>query len=393
MTAVAARVRQFLAAHPVSFRVLVAPGISQGTVDALASRLPDATFLPWSPGVLVAPGPMVSLVAPSDLRAPYRTELLALIVALRPGRPVLYGGAGDKGILLEAINHWEVHQVVASTESVDALVGPLRRAQEELREERGIEAAVEELEHETVHLESALHELQSVQRQLLHTERLSALGRLAGGLIRAMRQHLRALERFEEVARPHCMGGDLQVLVDYAFESIRSVGALLDDMTAYADGRVQDCAVTSEPLDAVVDHVLQFARFDRIGRKRTVERQLQSDAHVRIERHRVIQVLINLLRNAFQATEEGAPIAVRTFGEVGTAHVEVEDWGTGMPREVVQRIFEPFFSTKGDGGMGLGLAVSRAAIERQGGRITVHSEPGVGTRFRVSFPSEPPSTA
>ena len=72
--------------------------------------------------------------------------------------------------------------------------------------------------------------------------------------------------------------------------------------------------------------------------------------------------------------------------------LEIEDDGPGMPPEVAERVFEPFFTTRGgDGGVGLGLSVVYGIVERHGGNIRLHTEPGQGCRFELSFPAKPPS--
>jgi len=98
-------------------------------------------------------------------------------------------------------------------------------------------------------------------------------------------------------------------------------------------------------------------------------------------------VLLNLMRNAAQATRDGDAIIVRTLRDDDICFVEVEDFGTGMSEEVRTRIFSPFFTTKGQAGMGLGLRMSRAAVERQGGSLECTSQLGRGSRFRIRLPS------
>jgi len=109
---------------------------------------------------------------------------------------------------------------------------------------------------------------------------------------------------------------------------------------------------------------------------------------------RLAQVFLNLLVNAAQAIREGDvdrnTIRVRTWQEADSVLAEVQDTGCGMSAEVQQRIFEPFFTTKPAGiGTGLGLAISRGIVEEAGGRISVESAPGQGTRFVVRLPAAP----
>jgi signal transduction histidine kinase len=107
---------------------------------------------------------------------------------------------------------------------------------------------------------------------------------------------------------------------------------------------------------------------------------------------KINQVFLNVLMNAIQASSAGGLIQVRTRIVPGEAIlVEIEDHGCGIRREHLPHIFEPFFTTKPVGqGMGLGLSVSFGIVRDHGGAITVDSEPGRGSIFRVRLPLRPP---
>lgn len=101
------------------------------------------------------------------------------------------------------------------------------------------------------------------------------------------------------------------------------------------------------------------------------------------------EVLINFLFNAADAMPDGGTIELGAVAEFDAAVFWVSDSGRGMPPEIVSRIFEPFFTTKGDLGTGLGLSASQGIIARHGGRCTVLSAPGDGTRIEVRLPLFP----
>jgi signal transduction histidine kinase len=98
------------------------------------------------------------------------------------------------------------------------------------------------------------------------------------------------------------------------------------------------------------------------------------------------EVALNLIFNAVDAMPNGGVVKVGTRKDERHACLWVEDSGVGMSKEVLARIFEPFYSTKGDSGTGLGLSASHGIIENHGGSINVKSEPGKGTRFEIVLP-------
>jgi two-component system NtrC family sensor kinase len=102
------------------------------------------------------------------------------------------------------------------------------------------------------------------------------------------------------------------------------------------------------------------------------------------------QVFLNLVLNAIEAMPEGGTLTVRTAAQPSFAVVEVQDTGIGIPAEIRDRLFEPFFTNKAQG-TGLGLAISAHIVTQHGGQIEVDSEVGQGSTFRVVLPYRPAS--
>ena len=114
------------------------------------------------------------------------------------------------------------------------------------------------------------------------------------------------------------------------------------------------------------------------------------------DRSQLEQVVLNLLMNSVEAMPQGGKVFVRTRVDVpaGAVVIEIEDEGTGIPKEHLSRIFDPFFSTKEAGkGTGLGLTVVYGIVDAHGGTIDVRSTVGKGTTFTVRLPLRPPGAA
>jgi signal transduction histidine kinase len=340
-------------------------------------------------------GPAILVLCPADLRGPRRGTLLDLMHAALPGRPVLYGGTGDRDILLDAINNWRVSRIVPDEPRPELLLDGIRKAQAALELECGLEQAAAELRSETQSLEHALRVLRETEERTRKAERLATLGRITSSLIPVIGAHLDALQDFNALLVAGTEGPDprLDELLNYAFTGIRSLHAMLDEIRSYAESRPETYRLQIEDADAIVQFVVSFCRYDPLAGRRKLQADLQAHAKVRVDSFRLYQSLINLLRNAFQATPPGGEVVVRTSVAGDDVIIDVENTGEPIPSEVQARIFEPFFSTKGEGGMGLGLSTCRITIERHGGSISCFSEPGQPTRFRIRLPRVQPGDA
>lgn len=149
-----------------------------------------------------------------------------------------------------------------------------------------------------------------------------------------------------------------------------------------------------EPADVnqIVESVLKVSRKDLKNNRIRVVRSLAEDLpHPEVVPDRVKQVLLNLVLNARDAMPNGGELTVRTVYDRQEAEVliTIADEGAGIPDEVIDRLFDPFFSTKEEG-TGLGLFVSRNIIQEQGGRIDVRSTVGDGATFTVALPASAP---
>ncbi|MDQ3810875.1 MAG: response regulator, partial [Chloroflexota bacterium] len=204
------------------------------------------------------------------------------------------------------------------------------------------------------------------QTELLHPDELPPTAQQAIATIRqAALDGARIVRNLQGVARPRSeapsMAADLNETVRSAIELARPrlAGAALQ-------GR------------GIIDVTLDLASVD-------------TPARVAIDAAELREVLINLLFNASDAMPEGGRVEITTrpSRSPGSAEVVVRDTGQGMPESVRDRIFEPFFSTKGAKGSGLGLSVAYSIITRHGGAIGVESEPGKGTTFVLRLPYAP----
>lgn len=244
------------------------------------------------------------------------------------------------------------------------------------------------------HLEQLVQErtlrIQQLERHRRKIEKLAALGQLAAGVAHEINNPLAGLRNAFELIKadltpdhPHF---GLLELID---REIERVGAIIHQMYQLY-GRAPQRA-TEFDLTQAVREVVEL--LSRVARKRGVSLQCQKTAGlplVHLPEGEVKQVLYNLIQNAIQASPAGEAVQIRVAADGDEIAVMVEDRGSGIPDDVLPRIFDPFFSTKTDeahAGLGLGLSVSRSVIEALGGRIEVDSRPPRGSTFTAVFPT------
>ena len=140
-------------------------------------------------------------------------------------------------------------------------------------------------------------------------------------------------------------------------------------------------------MGALLDQAYETFRDEARRRSIDFERELRDRPVLVTDGDRVLQVVANLLSNAFRATPDGGRISLELAVRDGAVRVAIDDSGPGIPLEKRERVFRPFVSESGGGGTGLGLAIAKELAHALGGRIDLDSEVGVGTRFELVLPA------
>jgi signal transduction histidine kinase len=227
-------------------------------------------------------------------------------------------------------------------------------------------------------------ELARTQDQLIHKERLAALGELSAVVAHEVRNPLgvifNSLGSLRRLLRPE---GDARMLMDILGEEADRLNRIVGDLLDFA--RPATPQVRPEPLERVVDEAVAAALVQDAEGIELERRAVPGLPLVPIDAGQVRQAVVNVAVNAIQAMPRGGRLTITTRPDGAAAALEIADTGPGMPEEVRARIFEPFFTTKASG-TGLGLAVVKRIVEGHGGEISVESRPGAGTTFVLRFP-------
>jgi signal transduction histidine kinase len=267
--------------------------------------------------------------------------------------------------------------------------------------------------------------MHDAQEQLLRSEKMASIGQLAAGVaheinnpigyissnVGTLKKYVDDLfdliEAYESTIRPDSeksivsyinkvkqeididyLQQDLRDLIAESEEGIVRVKRIVQDLKDFS--HVEEVEWEEADLHQGIDSTLNIVR-NEIKYKAEIVKEYGEIPDVECIISQLNQVFMNLLVNASQAISEGSNgvICIRTYVEDGGVAIEIEDSGSGMPKEMLNKIFDPFFTTKPIGkGTGLGLSLSYAIINKHGGKISVTSEEGKGSLFKLWLPEK-----
>jgi len=264
------------------------------------------------------------------------------------------------------------------------------------RAEAELELTHEELVARNVELRAALADLKTTQQHVIQQERLRALGQMASGIAHDFNNALVPILGFCELLqiRPEILSNRPKALgyletIQTAAKDAANVVSRLREFYRADKGHTPFTPVN---LKRLVEQTITLTRpkwkeqAQAAGVNIDVALELEPVPPIAGEESALREVLTNLVFNAVDAMPSGGTLTFRTRHRGDTAIVEVADTGTGMTEEVRQRCLEPFFSTKGEHGTGLGLAMVFGIVQRHSGSLDLSSIPGQGTTFSIKFP-------
>lgn len=248
----------------------------------------------------------------------------------------------------------------------------------------------EAIRAQSARYKSTAEQLAEANRNLLEAEaavrrsdRLAALGQLSAGLAHELRNPLGSIKGSSDLlVRSAARDDDRSRKMTVELAEIISDEV---DRTNSLVTRFLDFARPLEPRREVADLTAVIDRAASRAKVEIVRHYSDSLPGIPIDRELMEQVFLNLLTNAAQASKAGTPITVDAHESDGQVEVSVIDQGCGIPPNQIETIFNPFVTTKQDG-VGLGLAIVSKIVDGHGGKISVESEPGKGSTFRVRLP-------
>ncbi len=228
------------------------------------------------------------------------------------------------------------------------------------------------------------HETQ-IQAQLLSAEKLASIGTFASGLAHDINNPLYLILGLAENLADEKDPAIIREQIRDIIQAVQRISALTRELMHYARYSGGDVAQDVE-LTSKLDEALKIARYATALQDLSVVKSYTAKPIVRANPDDLIHVFVNILTNAIHAMDGRGTLTLATEWFDHTARVAISDTGCGIAKENIGRIFDPFFTTKPPGkGTGLGLHNVRTIVKKLNGQISVDSEVGRGTTFRLDF--------
>jgi signal transduction histidine kinase len=246
-------------------------------------------------------------------------------------------------------------------------------------------------------LQEAHLRIEHLERAVAETQRLATVGQLASRMAHEFNNVLQIITGWADHALRHEDVEQKDKALQKTVEQGRRAADIVTSLLGYSTGRQNKPEVVA--ADALLEAAASLIAWDLPKDKIQLVREYKASAKVRVIPARIEQSLLNLILNARQAMAKRGGTLTLGVALVGASHValSVQDTGCGIPPEIRDKIFQPFFTTRsgpnpnGTGGNGLGLAVVRELVQQAGGEIRLVSTVGVGSTFTVLLPIVEPT--
>ncbi|MBB5173329.1 PAS domain S-box protein [Texcoconibacillus texcoconensis] len=219
--------------------------------------------------------------------------------------------------------------------------------------------------------------------EMLHqSDKLSAVGQLAAGIAHEIRNPLTSLKGFLQLIESQSKGN--KEYFDIMKAEFARIEQILTELLILS--KPQSMIKETKSLSKLLEEIIALLETQAIMKNIEIQKMFErEDIDIICTEYQIKQVFVNFIKNAIEAMDEGGIITVELMVEGSYAVVRVRDEGNGIPAKVLERLGEPFFTTK-ENGTGLGLMVSYKIIEEHNGAIDVNSSEGMGTTFIVRLP-------
>ncbi|WP_432666029.1 ATP-binding protein [Wukongibacter baidiensis] len=243
---------------------------------------------------------------------------------------------------------------------------------------------LDEIEGVVIVLED-ISKIRKLESQIRRAEKLSAVGELASGIAHEIRNPLGIIKTISQTINNEIQDEEIKEGIEIIIHEVNRANTVIKGMLDFAKPHVHQKKYHS--LNKLISEVLLIT--DKYTQQHHVEVNYctKDDKNLLVDVDKLKQAFINIIFNAVQAMPEGGSLDINLLVNNGYTKISFKDTGQGISQDIVEKIFEPFYTTK-DTGTGLGLAITHRIIEEHNGYIEVDSKLGEGTRINIYLPME-----
>ncbi|MBA1336974.1 MAG: hypothetical protein HPY66_3410 [Firmicutes bacterium] len=229
-------------------------------------------------------------------------------------------------------------------------------------------------------------ELRKLENQVRRADKLSAVGELASGVAHEIRNPLGIIKAIAQTINGEIKNDDAKEGIGIIVQEVDRANSVIKNLLDFARPNIGNTKV--HRLNSIMEDTIRITR--KYAEQNRVEMVYEAvgEIFVQADKEKLQQAFVNVILNSVQAMPDGGSLNISVAEDERTAKVSFADNGTGIPPDRLEKVFEPFYTTK-DMGTGLGLAITHRIIEEHKGYIEVESTVGKGTVVSIYLPSQP----
>ncbi|KPU27307.1 hypothetical protein TR13x_06075 [Caloranaerobacter sp. TR13] len=230
-----------------------------------------------------------------------------------------------------------------------------------------------------------ISQIRKLENQVRRAEKLSAVGQLASGIAHEIRNPLGIIKTISQTVVKDIENAEIKEGLEIIVHEVDRANMVIKGLLDFAKPNVNQ--IKTQSIDKLIKEVIMLTK--KYAQQHGVKIIYTSkvDIKILIDAEKIKQAFINIIFNSVQAMPEGGCLNISLNIKDNWVKVSFEDNGTGIQRNELEKIFEPFYTTK-DTGTGLGLSITHRIIDEHGGYIEVSSKPGIGTKFDIFLPTK-----
>jgi C4-dicarboxylate-specific signal transduction histidine kinase len=300
---------------------------------------------------------------------------------------IILSAYADFNAVVRAVNEGHIYRFVLKPWNPEEMLDTIRQALLHLKVTRQASALVVSLQERNSDLEAVANELRLTQQSLVRKEKLAAVGKLAGTMLHEVNNHLMIFEFAEAFQDKYKDIDEIYTFLESASQVREAVFGMLDGYRNYLKGEPQHYDWQSHNLRLILEKAVERIRMSAFTQGHEIVLEDGPDLMFKTDVAKLMQVVVNLAKNGCHAMSKPGTLRVSfgTNSSDANVYVEVSDCGCGVPEELADQIWVPFYSDSNESGLGLGLDICKTFVEGLGGTIIHKNNDTGGATFRIEL--------